>query len=75
MSDERGDYMRQVTEGTSPSAIQNDPQLVLIPVELRDWFAGQALPACISGKVFGTLDATALAAYDYADAMLKARTR
>jgi hypothetical protein len=47
-------------------------------VELRDWFAGQALVGMIPtprapGVLPMTIDNMAEAAYRYADAMLKAR--
>jgi hypothetical protein len=82
MSDERDDYMRQVIEGTSPSAIQNDPELVLIPVELRDWFAGQAMRGMAQHASWAENAAEqdqnkrlARAAYGLADTMLEARKR
>jgi hypothetical protein len=47
---------------------------------LRDWFAGQALVGMIPsprqpGVLPLTIDGMADAAYEYADAMLRARTR
>lgn len=42
-------------------------------MSLRDYFAGQALAGILSHKVECTMIETAEWAYDYADAMLKAR--
>lgn len=45
---------------------------------LLDYFAGQALPALIAlhdQSETGALDATTFSAYEYADAMLKARKK
>lgn len=59
----------------------SDERVVLLPVDLRDWFAGQALTGILAGGFADTIphddingggDA-AFFAYQYADAMLKAR--
>ena len=61
---------------------QDDPDLAfrqsqpLAKLTLRDWFAGQALPALLDNRTRIELpnqDEVARRAYDYADAMLKAR--
>jgi hypothetical protein len=42
-------------------------------MSLRDWFAGQALPALISYDDYLDYSAAAVHAYKHADAMLEAR--
>ena len=42
-------------------------------MELRDWFAGQALVGLLAHGSRGDSSATATQAYEYADAMMKAR--
>jgi hypothetical protein len=53
------------------------PRVGALPNDLRDWFAGQALPAIIAATraAHGTIvkDEQAEWAYEYADAMLAAR--
>jgi hypothetical protein len=60
-----------------PSPRSSAPAL---DAELRDWFAGQALVGMIPsprqpGVLPLTIDGMADAAYQYADAMLRARAR
>lgn len=56
------------------------PSMPAADAALRDWFAGQALVGMIPsprqpGVLPLTIDGMADAAYEYADAMLRARTR
>ena len=50
-----------------------------VGMSLRDWFAGQALAGALMNyttfKFGASADEVAHAAYDYADAMLAARTK
>lgn len=67
--------LNTVNDGT-PGAFAPEPG-----ISLRDWFAGQAMAAIIAKIPFEEFPAdwspynkTAIGAYDYADAMLAART-
>ena len=54
---------------TDPSNVPMQAQ----GMSLRDWFAGQALPALISYDDYLDYSAAAVHAYKHADAMLEAR--
>lgn len=64
---------------TTPSNVKVDPA-VPVQIELRDWFAGQAIGAVIrqcasdSGVVSSPAAYFAAKAYEVADAMLAARS-
>jgi len=48
------------------------PQIIQGGMDLRDWFAGLALPVIMPDRRTYPMDA-AKAAYEFADAMMKAR--
>ena len=48
--------------------------LVIIPVSIRDWFAGMALQGWLANPTLkGSVEGYAIDAYKYADAMLTQR--
>lgn len=68
-------------EPENPNAFPSDPVYPRHPgMTLRDWFAGQAMAAIIAKmpfqefpEDFSPYEKSAIGAYDYADAMLRAR--
>lgn len=46
-----------------------------VDLHLRDWFAGHALAAQMARPGGDTVEEAAVRAYEYADAMMEARTR
>lgn len=78
--------MSKINDGGAafPVAVPTEFQLAEGGMSLRDWFAGQALPALLTelyaqsvrnGVQFESVfDSAALASYDTADAMLSARS-
>jgi len=55
------------------SVTHQDQQFVFTGMDLRDWFAGQALAAQIARGQIGGPSELALRAYRYADEMMRAR--
>lgn len=52
-----------------------NPAAAPLQIELRDWFAGQALVGLLAGADFGSPEQFATMSYEAADALLAERSK